>query len=150
LRPAGRAVQEHRLPARARHDDRTAGLHDLAGDALAHLVLHRQPRLLEAVGRLDAKLAAVADQRDNAADDAVVAGENVEHVVERRFQVEGARQRLAHLEERREAADLGRLGGAFGGRFAGSERTGHRDPNEYGDNLFTSDISVYYRAPTCL
>ena len=38
LRPIGGPMQEHRLAADARDDNRLAGLHDLAGDALAEAV----------------------------------------------------------------------------------------------------------------
>ena len=43
------------------------------------------------------------------ADGAVMAGQDLEHVVQRRFEVQRARQRLADFEQRREAADFGRL-----------------------------------------
>ena len=44
LGPLRRAVEELRLAADPRHDDRLAALHDLAGDALAQAIAHRACR----------------------------------------------------------------------------------------------------------
>ena len=87
LRPLRRAVQERRLAADARHDDRLAALDDRAGDALADPVADRRDGVVEAVGRLDPQLAVLVQQRDDAAHGAVVAGEDLEHAVQRRLEV---------------------------------------------------------------
>ena len=97
-----RAMQERRLAADARHDDRLAALHDAAGDAFADAVADRRAPVAEAVGRLDAQLAVLVQQRHDAADGAVMARQDLEDAVQRRLQVERARQRLAHLEQRRQ------------------------------------------------
>ena len=107
-------MQEHRLAAGARDDDRPAGLDHAAGDAFADPVLDRRPGLLEAVRRFDPQLAALVQQRDDAAHRAVMAREDLEHVVHRRLQVQRPGQRLADFEQRRQAADFRRL--ALAGR----------------------------------
>ena len=109
LRPLRRAVEERRLLAHARDDDRLAALDDLADDAFADAVAHRVRRRVEAVGGLDVQLAVVVQQRDEAAHGAVVLRQDLEHAVQRRSQVQRARQRLADLEQRREPPRLARV-----------------------------------------
>src|SRR6185503_13164487 len=93
-----RAVQHRRFAADLRHDDRLAALDDTSGDPFAELIADRPRPLGDAVGGLDADVAALVDERDQAADGAVLAREDLEDAVQRRLQVERARQRLADLE----------------------------------------------------
>ena len=72
LRPLGGAVQERRLLADARDDDRPAAFDDLADDPFAEPVADRMRRRIEAVGGLDVQFAVVVQQRDEAADGAVM------------------------------------------------------------------------------
>ena len=67
-----RAVQEGRLAADARHDDRLAALHDAPRDPLADLVADRARRVAHAVGGFDVQRAAGIEQRHEAADGAVL------------------------------------------------------------------------------
>jgi beta-phosphoglucomutase-like phosphatase (HAD superfamily) len=88
-------------------------------------------RAAQAVGGLEMELRALLGlERDEAALDAVLPGERIEHVVERRLEVQGARERLADLQERGKPLVLARRGRALGqrasDRFAG--RHGIRDP----------------------
>ena len=63
---------------------------------------------VQAVGRLDVHLpAVVVGEHDQAAGDGVPAREGVEDLVDRRFGVQGARERLANLQQRRQALVLG-------------------------------------------
>jgi hypothetical protein len=62
---------------------------------------------------------AVAEQGDHPANHAVMPDEDAEHPLHRRLEVEGARQGLAHLEQRREAARVARGGGGIDSRFRG-------------------------------
>ena len=109
LRALRRAVEERRLLAHARHDDRLAALDHLADDALAEPVADRVRRRVEAVAGLDVQLAVVVQQRHHAAHGAVVLGEDLEHAVQRRPQVERARKRLADLEQRGQPPRLPRV-----------------------------------------
>ena len=92
------------------HDDRPAALDDLADDALADAVADRVRRRVEAVRGLDVQLAVVVQQRDEAAHGAVVLGQNLEHPVQRRAQVQRARERLADFEQRGQPPRLARVG----------------------------------------
>ena len=114
----GGAVQERRLAAHARHDDRLAALDHLAGNAFAHPVAHRPGAILEPFGRLDVQLP-VAQQRDHPADDAVMAHQDAEHPLHRRLQVERARERLADLEQGRQTPRVARGGAGVGGSLQG-------------------------------
>ena len=87
--PPRHPVEERRLLAHARHDDRLAALDDLAGNAFADLEADRAGAIVEAFGRLDVQLA-LAQQGDHAADDAVMPDEDLEDPLHRRLQVEGA------------------------------------------------------------
>ena len=88
--PPGRAVEHRRLAADAGHDDRLGGFHHAAGDALAHAVLDVLGGTIESVRRFYVQLPALAQQRDHAADRAVVFGQHLEHPVQRRFEVQRA------------------------------------------------------------
>ena len=109
LRALRRAVEERRLLADARHDDRPAALDDLADDPLADAVAHRVRRRVEAVGGLDVQLAVVVQQRDQAAHGAVMLGQDLEHAVQRRSKIQRARERLADLEQRGQPPRLARV-----------------------------------------
>ena len=94
----GGAIEERRLAAHARHDDRLSALDDLAGNAFADPVADGPRAILEPLRRLDVQLA-VAQQREHAAHDAVMAHQDGEHALHRGLEVEGAGERLAHLEQ---------------------------------------------------
>ena len=109
-------VEKFRLLADARHDDRLAALHDLTGDAFADFEADRAGAVVEPFDRLDVQLA-VAQQRHHAAHDAVMADENLQHALHRRFQVQRAGQRLADFEQRRQSSGVA---GGRGGVGSGS------------------------------
>ena len=90
VRPPRRPVEHGRLAADAWHDDRLGGFDDASGDAFAHAVLHVLGGAVESVRGFDIQLAAFAQQRDHAADGAVMFGEHFEHAVQRRFEVQRA------------------------------------------------------------
>ena len=123
-----RAVQKPRLVAHARHDDRLAALHDAAGDALADAIAHGARDGAGAVGRLDAQIAAVLQERHDPAHRAVVPRQDLQHAMQRGLEVERPRQRLAHFEQRREAARFaaGGVAGRGDGRRADAQRHGRR------------------------
>ena len=102
--PPRRPVEHRRLAADAGHDDRLGGFDDAAGDAFAHAVLDVLGGAIESVRGFDIQLAALAQQRDHAADGAMMLGEHFEHAVQGRFEVQRARKRLTYLEQRRQAA----------------------------------------------
>jgi len=114
LRAPRGAVQKRRLAADVRHDDRLPALDHFAGDPLA-----------DAVGGLDAQVAVLLEHRHDAADRAVVARENLEHTVQRGLQVQRARQRLADLEERRQATGFAGRGVHVGRRHQRPRAAGH-------------------------
>src|SRR6185436_7786492 len=117
-------VEERRLAADARHHDRLAALNDAAGNPFAHAIGDRMRRVADAVGGLDAHRAVLLQHRDDAALGAVMTGEDLEDAVERRLEVERARERLAHFEERRQPPRLaGR--GVDGWRRDGAETGSH-------------------------
>jgi len=92
----GRAVQEHRLAADLRDDDRFAAFDDAAGDAFADLVADAIAGAIEAVGGFDLQLAGVFVQHDDgAADRAVMAAQHLEHTVEPGLEIDRAGERLA-------------------------------------------------------
>src|SRR5262249_19018042 len=107
LRPP-RAVQERRLAADPRHDDRLAALDDPAGDPLAELITDAR-RVAEAVGSGHAQLAVGMPQRDDAAHRAGVAGEHFQDAMERHLQVQRPRHRLTDLEERGQTPHFARV-----------------------------------------
>ena len=76
-------------------------------------------RRVEAVGGLDVQLAVVVQEHDQAADGAVMLGQDLEHPVQRRAKVERARERVADLEQRRQPP---RLPGLDGGRIVRADR----------------------------
>ena len=118
LGPARREIEERRLAAHARHDDRLAALDDLAGDALAELDADGARAILEALDGFDVQLA-VAQQRDHAAHDAVMTEQRAQHALQRGLEIERARERLADLEQRRQPARVARGGGGVGSGFGG-------------------------------
>ena len=97
-----RAVEERRLLADARDDDRLAAFDDVADDPLADAVANRVGRRVEAVAGLDVQLAVLVEQRDHAPDGPVMLREDLEHAVQRRPKIERARERLADFEQRGE------------------------------------------------
>jgi hypothetical protein len=126
LRPPRGAVQERRLAADPRHDDRLAALDDLAGDPLADAVAHQPRAVADAVGGFDAQVAVLFQNRDDAANGAVMAREDFEDAVQRHLEVEGAGQRLADFEQRRQPARFAGRGIHVGHRPHGAERAGGR------------------------
>ena len=144
LGPPRRAVQERRLAADVRHDDRLAALHDLAGDALADAIADQARAVADAVGGLDAQVAVLLENRDDAADGAVMAREDLEDAVERRLQVQRARQRLADFEQGREAARFaGR--GVHVGRRRQRPRTPERSWWSHGLHPTILSLSAIYQ-----
>src|SRR4051812_820597 len=122
LGPSRGAMQERRLAADARHHHRLGRLHDRAGYPFADLVTHRPRPVAEAVGGFDAQVAVGIDQRDDAADGAVMSSEDFEDAVQRRLEVQRPGERLAYFEQRRQAA-----------RFAGGRvDVGGREPARCG------------------
>ena len=117
-------MEERRLAADAGHDDRLAALDDAAGDALAELIGDGAGSAADPVRGFDAQLAVGLEQRDDAAHGAVVAGEDFEDAMEGGLLIERARQRLADVEQRGEAA--GFAGDGVGGRSAGPGPGGAR------------------------
>ena len=107
LGPVGGAIEERRLAAHPRHDDRLAALHHLAGNALAETVAHTLAWRDGAGGGLQLDLAGVfVEQHHRAPQRAVMAAEDLEHAVQPLFQIEGRRERLARFEKRRELPHL--------------------------------------------
>ena len=99
--------RQRRLLAGARHHHRLAGVDDPFGDAVAW----PHPRPLRAEARadrgLDVQLARVrVEQEDRAAGHLMPALEQVEHRLQRRLEVEYARQRLTDFEKGRKPADF--------------------------------------------
>ena len=93
LRPLGGAPQEHRLARDARHDDRLAALHDASRDALSPS--RNFASALPPGGPSEATTSispARRQQRDGAADDAVMTLENAEHLVQGGLLVRARRQ----------------------------------------------------------
>ncbi len=105
-----RAVEEGRLLAHPRHDDRLAALDDLADDPFADAVADGVRRGVETVRRLDVQLAVVPQQGHHAAHGPVVLREDLEHAMQRRSQVQRAGERLADFEQRRQPPRLPRVG----------------------------------------
>jgi hypothetical protein len=81
------------------------------GDPFAELEADGAGAVLESLDRLDVQLA-LAQQGDHPAHDAVMTDERLQHALHRRLEVERAGERLAHLEQRREAA---RVAGGYRG-----------------------------------
>ena len=88
--PPGGAVEHRRLTADPGHDDGLGSFHHPAGNALAHPVLDVLGGTVEPVRCFYIQLPALAQQRDHAADRAVVLGQHLQHAVQRRFEVQGA------------------------------------------------------------
>jgi hypothetical protein len=65
-------MEERRFAGDTRHDDRLAALDDAAGDALAELIGDRARSGGDAVGGFDPQLAVGLEERDDAADRAVM------------------------------------------------------------------------------
>ena len=131
-----RAVQEHRLAADLRHDDRLAAFDDPSGDAFAELIADAIAGTIEAVGGLHLQLAGVfVEHDDGAADGAMMPAQNLQDAMQPGFQIDGARQRLARVEQSGETTDLAR--GSFSGlgRDAGSA---HEEYNS--DNNVWTDV----------
>ena len=125
LGPLRRAVQEHRLAADLRHDDRLAALDDASGDAFAELVADAIAGAVEPVGGLDLELAGVfVEHDDGAADGAVMAAEDFEDAMEPGLEIDRAGQRLARIEQGGQAPDF--AGGGFG-RFGGGAGGAHEE-----------------------
>ena len=110
----GGAVEQRRLAADAGHHDWLAALDDLSRNAFADAVADGPRAVLESLGGLDVQLA-VAQQGEHAPDDAVMADQDREHALHRCLQVEGAGQRLAHLQQSRQAPRVACGGARFGG-----------------------------------
>ena len=107
LRALRRAVQEHRLAADLRHDDRLAAFDDAAGDAFAELIADAIAGAVEAVGGLHLQLAGVfVEHDDGAAHGAVMAAEDFEDAMEAGLEIDGAGQGLARVEQGGEAPDF--------------------------------------------
>ena len=118
--PAGRSIQEQRLAARLGHHDRLAAFDDAAGDALAQPVAGALPIDGQPAGRLDVQLTGLlVEQRDRAANDAMMALEDLERLWQRNVEVERGRDGLTDVDERRETADLFRRAA----RIVGVERS---------------------------
>ena len=100
--------RERRLLADTWDDQRPAALEDLLGQRAAERRVGM--RGTDADGGVEMKAAAVlARQRDDAAAGAVIPLEDLEDAMERRFEVGGAGEGLAHVEQRRQLADLAAL-----------------------------------------
>ena len=84
------AMQERRFAADVRHHNRLPALHHLAGDPFAHAVADEARSVADAVGGLHAQVPVLVHHRHDAADGAVVAGENLEDAMERCLQVQRA------------------------------------------------------------
>ena len=121
-------MHQPRLVADARHDDRLAALHDAAGDPLADAIAHGARDGAGAVGRLDAQVAAVLQERHDPAHGAVVPRQDLQHAMQRGLEVERPRQRLAHFEQRREAARFAAGGVAGRGDGRRADAQGHGSP----------------------
>ena len=100
-----RPVEERRLAAHARHDDRLPALHHPSRNALARAIADGARRFADAVSGFDAEVAVGVDQRHETADRAVLRREDFEHAVQRRLQIE-AGERLADIEQRRQPLGL--------------------------------------------
>ena len=110
LRIAGCPLAERGLAADPRDDHGTAGREHLARQragrhaALPGAIASRADRRGDFERQLIGRR-----QRDGAADGVVRPLENLEHALQRRPEVRGARQRLAHLQQGRQLADLAAL-----------------------------------------
>ena len=103
-RPLGRRRREVGLLADPRHDHRLGRVDDPFGDAAAvAAVAAPLTGQLDAARRLHVNVLAVpVDEHDRAAGDLVPAFEDVEHRMQRRLEIQDARERLADLEQRRQ------------------------------------------------
>ena len=120
LGPLRRPVQEHRLAADLRHDDRLAALDDAPGDAFAELVADAIAGAVEAVRGFDLQMAGVfVEHDDGASDGAVMAAEDFENAMKAGLEVDRACQRLARIEQGGQAPDF--TSGGFDG-FGGGVR----------------------------
>ena len=120
----------------------------LAGDAFADAVADRaRPRRR---GRRTPRRAArrrSSSSDDDAADGAVMAGEDLEHAVQRRLQVERARQRLADFEQRRQAAGFAGRGVHVGPRHG---RRGRRSWRSWSPSYIPVSLSVHHVKHLCV
>ena len=117
-----RAIEERRLLADARHDDRLAAFDHAADNAFAHAVPHGVRRRIEPVRGFHLQLTVVVQEDDEAAHRPVVLRQDLECPVQCRSEIERAGQRLADLEQRGEPLRLARLdeGGIGLSRFSHS------------------------------
>src|SRR6476620_870769 len=89
--------------ASARDDHRLAALDDPAQRTLAERITHVMERPAEADRGFDTGVAAVIlGEHDQAANDAMLPRQCLEDLLQRRFEVERAREGAAGLEQRRE------------------------------------------------
>ena len=116
----GRAVQEARLAAHPGHHRGRAGLGHHPGHPFADPVAHPAGGPGIAQRGLDHEHPArFLQQRDRSAHRATPALQHLQHAVEAGLEIEGAGERLAHLDQHRELARVLptlRLGPGFGGR----------------------------------
>ena len=152
LRASRRAVQERRLAAHARHDDRLAALDDAAGDAFADAVADR-------VRRRSRPSDASTRSSPSSADSTTMprtAPWWFARISSTRcsadLQVERARQRLADLEQRREPLRFARLNERRIGRARFSHSAARPTPTTSSSVIVTgcrNGIIARSCAPTC-
>ena len=90
-------VEKRRLTTDARNDNGLPALDHLSGNSLPQLESRRSSAVLEPLNGLNVDLA-IAEQGHHAANDAVVANENLQDTLHGRLEIERARERLADLE----------------------------------------------------
>ncbi len=108
LRAFGRAPQEHRLARHSRHHDRLAALHDAAGNPLAQPERRVGLATRRPFGGHDFDLAVPVEQRNRAADDAVMTIQDAQDLMQRALLIRTCSQRLTNLEQRRQTPKLAR------------------------------------------
>ena len=102
-------VEEHRLLAGPRHDDRLRGLDDPARHPFADGVAGRAPLRGQPLGRLHVQEPRVGvQQRDRSAHDAVAPVEELHHPLQGGPQAGAAREGVVHLGQRLEPLDVRR------------------------------------------
>ena len=110
FRPLARRRRQRRLLAHPRHDHRLPGVDHPLGDPIAGSTPGPLPREPGSDRRLRMQFPAVGIlQEHGAADDLMPPLEQVEHGLERRLEIEHARERLADFEQSGEPPDLVRV-----------------------------------------
>ena len=102
------AVEEHRLVADARHDDRLAAFGYPPGDAFPQAITRLLAPRCQAMRRGDGQFRRLAlEQGNDARKHGVVTFEQFQHPVQGGFQVQGAGQSLTHRHKRGELRFFG-------------------------------------------